>query len=163
METRFLKTFLSVVDSNSIAAAARKESLTPSAVVQRLRALEQEVGAALVQRAGHSTRATEAGLAILDTARRLVEAAESMQGLANHNEEVGTIRVGVIHSIITGLLPDILSAMKASRPGIQVEVPGQSSDIYVRLGEAVWMPPSSWSRPSRSLKPLYGMNCAGIR
>ncbi|WP_457587661.1 LysR family transcriptional regulator [Ensifer canadensis] len=136
METRFLKTFLSVVDLNSIAAAARKENLTPSAVVQRLRALEEEVGAPLVQRAGHSTRATEAGLAVLDTARRLVEAAESMQGLANQNEEVGTIRVGVIHSMITGLLPDILSSMKDSRPGITVEVlPGQSSDIYVKLGE----------------------------
>jgi DNA-binding transcriptional LysR family regulator len=136
LETRFLKTFLSVVDSNSIAAAARKENLTPSAVVQRLKALEEEIGAALVQRAGHSMRATEAGLAILDTARRLVEAAESMPGLANQNEEVGTIRVGVIHSMITGLLPDILSSMMAGRPGIQVEVlPGQSSDIYVKLGK----------------------------
>ena len=136
METRFLKTFLSVVDANSIAAAARKENLTPSAVVQRLRALEDEIGAPLVRRSGHSMKATEAGLAVIETARRIIDAAESMQGLANQNDEVGTIRVGVIHSMITGLLPEVLSSIKERRPGIQVEVlPGQSSDLYQRLGD----------------------------
>jgi DNA-binding transcriptional LysR family regulator len=136
LETRFLKTFLSVVELNSIAAAARKENLTPSAVVQRLKALEEEIGAALVQRAGHSMRATEAGTSVIETARRIVEAAKSLPGLANQKEEVGAIRVGVIHSMITGLLPEILSSMKDKRPGIQVEVqPGQSSDLYQKVGE----------------------------
>lgn len=133
LETRFLKTFLSVVELNSITAAARKENLTPSAVVQRLRALEEEIGVALVQRAGHSTRATEA---VMETAKRIVEAAGSLPGLANKKEEVGTIRVGVIHSMITGLLPEILWSLKVKRPGIQVEVqPGQSSDLYQKMGE----------------------------
>jgi DNA-binding transcriptional LysR family regulator len=137
LETRFLKTFLSVVELNSIAATARKENLTPSAVVQRLKALEEEIGAALVQRAGHSMRATEAGTSVIATARRIVEAAESLPSLANQKEEIGTIRVGVIHSMITGLLPEILSSMKDKRPGIQVEVqPGQSSDLYQRIVEA---------------------------
>jgi len=134
METRFLKTLLSVIDLNSIAAAARKENLTPSAVVQRLRALEDEVGAPLVRRAGHSMRPTEAGMAVAETARRIVEAAESLPGLANRNEEIGTVRVGVIHSMTTGLLPEILTSMKEKRPGVHVEVqPGQSSDLYQKM------------------------------
>ncbi|PSH70115.1 LysR family transcriptional regulator [Phyllobacterium brassicacearum] len=136
METRFLKTFLSVVESSSIAAAARKENITPSAVVQRLRALEDEIGAVLVRRAGHSMRPTEAGSSVIETTRRIVEAAESMQTIANQKEEIGTIRIGVIHSMITGLLPEILTTMKERRPGIQVEVqPGQSSDLYQKMGE----------------------------
>ncbi|NKL21199.1 LysR family transcriptional regulator [Rhizobium leguminosarum bv. viciae] len=134
METRFLKTLLSVIDSNSIAAAARKENLTPSAVVQRLRALEDEIGAALVRRAGHSMRATEAGTAVVEAARRIVEMAESLPGLANQNEEIGRVRVGIIHSMTTGLLPEILTSMKEKRPGIHVEVqPGQSSDLFQRI------------------------------
>lgn len=138
METRFLQTFLNVVDSSSIAAAARKEGLTPSAVVQRLRALEADVGAVLVRRAGHSTRPTEAGSAILEAARKIVEAAGSLKGMANRNEDIGTIRIGVIHSMITGLLPEILSIMKEKRPGIQVEVqPGQSLDLYQKIADGL--------------------------
>jgi DNA-binding transcriptional LysR family regulator len=138
LETRFLKTFLSVVEYSSIAAAARKENITPSAVVQRLRALEDEIGAVLVRRAGHAMRPTEAGSSVIETARRIVQAAESMQTIANQKEEIGTIRIGVIHSMITGLLPEILTTMKERRPGIQVEVqPGQSSDLYQKMGEGL--------------------------
>ncbi|WEZ85566.1 LysR substrate-binding domain-containing protein (plasmid) [Rhizobium sp. 32-5/1] len=134
METRFLKTLLLVIDGNSIAAAARKENLTPSAVVQRLRALADEVGAPLVKRAGHSMRPTEAGMAVVETARRIVEMAESMPSLANRNDEIGKVRVGIIHSMTTGLLPEILILMKEKRPGIQVEVqPGQSSDLFQQM------------------------------
>ncbi len=136
METRFLKTFLRVVETSSIAAAARKENLTPSAVVQRLRALEAEVGQVLVRRAGHSMRPTEAGLAVLEAAKQVVELAESFESLAGGPEDVGSIRVGVIHSMITGLLPEILSSMKENRPRIKVEViPGQSSDLYQKVKE----------------------------
>ncbi|MGO7131932.1 LysR substrate-binding domain-containing protein [Rhizobium leguminosarum] len=134
METRFLKTFLNVVELTSVAAAARLESLTPSAVVQRIRALEADVGAALLRRSGHSTRPTEAGVAILEMARKLIEVTESLKAIATRNEEVGTIRVGVIHSMITGLLPEILTAMKETRPGIMVDVqPGQSVDLYQKV------------------------------
>lgn len=138
METRFLQTFLNVVDASSIAAAARKEGITPSAVVQRLRALEADIGAVLVRRAGHSTRPTEAGSAILEAARKIVEAAGSLKAMANRNEDIGTIRIGVIHSMITGLLPEILSIMKERRPGIQVDVqPGQSLDLYQKIADGL--------------------------
>ena len=123
METRFLKTLLSVIDANSIAAAARKENLTPSAVVQRLRALEDEIGAPLVRRAGHSMRATEAGTAVIDIARRIVEMAESLPGLANQNEEIGRVRVGPCMVELdprAGLLPEILTSMKEKRPGYRL-------------------------------------------
>lgn len=136
METRFLRTLLAVIESSSIAAAARKENLTPSAVVQRLRALEDEVGTALVRRAGHSMRPTEAGIAVVDAARRIVELTETLPGLANQNEEIGRIRVGIIHSMTTGLLPEILTSMKENRPGIHVEVqPGQSTELFQRMTE----------------------------
>jgi len=136
LETRFLRTFLNVVASSSIAGAARKEGITPSAVVQRLRALEAEIGAVLVRRAGHSTRPTEAGSAIIDAARRIVDAADGLEAMANRDKEVGTIKVGVIHSMITGLLPEILTLMKEKRPGIQVVVqPGQSMDLHQKMVE----------------------------
>ncbi|PWE53723.1 LysR family transcriptional regulator [Metarhizobium album] len=136
METRFLKTFLHVVETGSIAGAARKENVTSSAVVQRLRALESDLGQVLVRRAGHSMQPTEAGRAILEAAKQVVDVTESLQGLAQDQQDVGTIRVGVIHSMITGLMPEILSSMELSVPMIKVEViPGQSSHLFQRLKE----------------------------
>jgi len=39
-----------------------------------------------------------------------------LRDLANLDQDVGTLRIGVIHSMITGLLPDVLSAMKSHDP-----------------------------------------------
>src|SRR5215467_14456418 len=50
MDTQFLDSFVTVVDSGSIAEAARRLQLTPGAVAQRIRALESEIGASLVVR-----------------------------------------------------------------------------------------------------------------
>ena len=44
MDTRFLDSFVTVVDGGSIAEAARRLNLTPAAVAQRIRALESEIG-----------------------------------------------------------------------------------------------------------------------
>jgi DNA-binding transcriptional LysR family regulator len=61
METRFLHTFLVVVETCSLAETARRLNITPSAVVQRIKALEDEIGSPLIVRSGHSMRATAAG------------------------------------------------------------------------------------------------------
>ena len=45
MDTQFLKTFVTVVDQGSMAAAARVLNITPAAVAQQIRTLEREIGA----------------------------------------------------------------------------------------------------------------------
>ena len=64
MDTRYLQSFVMVVDSGSFADAARRLNLTPAAVGARVRALEETIGTALVRRAGRTVRATEAGLLV---------------------------------------------------------------------------------------------------
>ena len=67
MDTQFLESFLLVVEHGSVAEAARRLSLTPAGVTQRLKALEAELGMALVSRSGRTVRPTEAGWSILMT------------------------------------------------------------------------------------------------
>jgi DNA-binding transcriptional LysR family regulator len=45
MDTRFLSTFVTVVDCGSFAEAARRLHLTPAGLAQRIRTLETEIGA----------------------------------------------------------------------------------------------------------------------
>lgn len=138
METRFLQTFVVVAETSSLAETARKLNITPSAVVQRVRALETEIGCKLIHRSGHSMRPTAAGAAILSEAARIVKAARDLNAIAGGGLEIGGLTVGVFNSAMTGILPDVLSVLKCNRPGIDVYiVRGQSADLYrkVALGE----------------------------
>ncbi|MBD8061457.1 LysR family transcriptional regulator ArgP [Oceanitalea stevensii] len=64
-----LAALVAIVDEGSFDAAAHHLSVTPSAVSQRIRALESQVGQVLLLRTTPS-RVTEAGAAVLRTARQ---------------------------------------------------------------------------------------------
>ncbi|MGC5171339.1 LysR family transcriptional regulator ArgP [Microbacterium sp. DT81.1] len=63
-------TVAAVVDEGTLEAAARRLNVTPSAVSQRIKSLEQQVGRVLLVRT-KPARATEAGEAIVRLARQL--------------------------------------------------------------------------------------------
>jgi DNA-binding transcriptional LysR family regulator len=131
METRFLKTFLIVVETASLAEAARRLNITPSAVVQRIRALEDEIGQPLIQRSGHSMLPTGGGTAILQDVKRMLAVEDDVKAAASSDLETGLLRIGVIHTMLTGLLPDLLVSLKRNRPGIELYImPGISGDLY---------------------------------
>lgn len=65
-----LETFVAVLDEGSFDAAARRLSVTPSAVSQRIKALESRLGQVVVMR-GKPARATAAGEALLRLARQV--------------------------------------------------------------------------------------------
>ncbi|TCO46375.1 LysR family transcriptional regulator (chromosome initiation inhibitor) [Kribbella antiqua] len=78
-----LDTFAAVVDEGSFDAAARRLNVTPSAVSQRIKALESRLGQVVVMR-GKPARPTEAGEALLRLARQVslleLEAIASVRG-----------------------------------------------------------------------------------
>ena len=64
--------FLDVLETGSFSAASRRHPLTPSAVARRIDSLEKAVGSQLFIRSTHAVRATPAGLAFAERARRIV-------------------------------------------------------------------------------------------
>jgi len=134
METRFLQTFLTVVETSSLAETARRLNITPSAVVQRIRALESEIGRPLIQRSGHAVRPTGAGAAVLHDVERLLAAETDVKAAATAGLETGRLQIGAIHTVLTGLLPDVLVSLKRNRPGIDLYIlPGISDDLFARV------------------------------
>ena len=65
-----LRTLVAVIDEGTFDAAAARLHITPSAVSQRMKALEQAAGAVLVRRST-PVGTTEAGLVVLRHARKL--------------------------------------------------------------------------------------------
>ena len=64
------RTLAVVIDEGTFDAAARRLRITPSAVSQRVKSLEQQLGRVLVVRS-KPDRATEAGTAVVRLARQL--------------------------------------------------------------------------------------------
>jgi DNA-binding transcriptional LysR family regulator len=134
MDTRFLDSFVTVVDSGSIAEAARRLKLTPAAVAQRIRALESEIGAGLVVRSGRTVQPTEAGAAILGRARMFLGEVRNLKSIAAADRPSGELRIGAFQTAVTGLLPGILKLMAEKYPQITVYVaPGTSVDLYPKV------------------------------
>ena len=134
METRFLETFLAVVDNGSIAAAARRLNVTPAAVAQRLRALEEEMGFPLFIRCGRTVSVTEAGASIVGRVRDFVLQVRDLKTITAKKSLAGELRLGAISSAITGLLPGVLSRVVKKYPGLDVYVvPGTSAVLYQQV------------------------------
>ena len=89
MDTRFLQSFVMVIESGSMAEAARHLDLTPAAVAARVKALEDSLDTALVQRVGRTVKATEAGVRILAQARSVLRDVRDLHAIANDDAPSG--------------------------------------------------------------------------
>ncbi|EHI41560.1 chromosome replication initiation inhibitor protein [Rhodococcus opacus PD630] len=101
-----LRTFAAVIDEGTFDAAARVLHITPSAVSQRIKALEQQVGRVLVQRA-KPVRATESGHVVLTLARQMAHLErEAMSSLNPEEATTSTLSLVVnADSLSTWMIP----------------------------------------------------------
>lgn len=136
MDTRFLDSFLEVVDRGSQAEAARHLGISPAAVAQRMQALEAEIGVPLFIRVGRRVQPSEAGRAIYAQCRRIVGEVRSLRGLAQSDATVGELRLGAISTALTGLLPPALRWLKQGMPQLDLFLlPGTSPELFRQLTE----------------------------
>ncbi|CAG9171859.1 LysR family transcriptional regulator [Cupriavidus pampae] len=132
MNTLFLQNYLAVLEHGSIAEAARRLDLTPAAVAQQIRALERDMGTQLVIRSGRHVIATESGERVAVRARDVLAHVSGMFAAALDEEQLaGELRLGAGPTALTGMVPDLLSALVKRYPGISVFVqPGYSVDMH---------------------------------
>jgi DNA-binding transcriptional LysR family regulator len=77
-----MQAFVAVADLRGFAPAARKLKLSPSAVTRFVAALEQRLGARLLQRTTRSLALTDAGTRYLERARRILADVEEAERAA---------------------------------------------------------------------------------
>jgi DNA-binding transcriptional LysR family regulator len=134
MDTRFLESFVQVVRLGSLAEAARRLNLTPAAVAQRIKALEEELATPLLARVGRTVKPTAAGNAVYTSATALLRALRELKGAALLDIVAGELRLGAVSTAMTGILPELLSRVNAQHPDVAFFVaPGTSQDLYRRV------------------------------
>lgn len=143
-----LTTLLAVVDKRSFSAAAAALRVTPSAVSQTVRAVEERVGVRLLQRTTRSVGLTEAGarfVAQLRPALEQVNAAFAAVGELR-DRPAGLLKLSVSRVGYAHVIEPVLAEFLATYPDISIElavddgltnIVEQGLDAGIRLGETV--------------------------
>lgn len=131
-----LLTFAEIVRQGGIGAAAQRLNLTQPAVSNQMKRLQETVGEALYRRAGRGIALTGAGQRLYLEARRLADALNAANALAESlaGAESGLIRITASQTLGAYLLPPVLAAFRDHAPGIGIDLASYNSrEVVNRL------------------------------
>lgn len=95
-----MQTFIRIVESGSLSAAAAQLNTTQPTISRRLQALEQRLGLKLILRTTHALKLTDDGERCYAHARQLLATWHALEDALTHanDEPVGTLRVRAPHA-----------------------------------------------------------------
>jgi DNA-binding transcriptional LysR family regulator len=122
MELRYLRYFVAVADAGSITSAASRLRVAQPALSRQIRALEHELGAALMERNSRGVMLTDAGVAFAGDARQILAALDSAitSARARARGSKGVLRVGYAPSPTAEILPAALRVLEKAEPEVKV-------------------------------------------
>jgi DNA-binding transcriptional LysR family regulator len=117
-----LRYFIAVAEKLHFGHAAQALHISQPPLSRAIRALEERLGVALLVRTRRRVELTPEGARLLEEARRifahLERAVGELRGLAAG--EQGRLRIGFVSLADYGVLPGLLKAYKAARPGVRL-------------------------------------------
>ncbi|NML47595.1 LysR family transcriptional regulator [Ramlibacter sp. G-1-2-2] len=119
-----LRLFVAACEEASMARAAEREAIVPSAISKRIAEMEEATGVPLLVRGARGVRPTPAGTALLHHAQQIVRSAEKMQAeIAEFAQGVrGHVRLLANISSIVEFLPRDMSAFMVAHPQIRIDL-----------------------------------------
>lgn len=132
---RQLELFLSVYDLGSIKAAAEALHLTQPTVSMQLKKLSESVGMPLYERVGRGRKFTDAGMALVATAREVLGSFErlDMELSELRGARAGTLRIAVV-TTSKYFIPHLLGSFCEQYPGVDLQFKvGNREQIINRL------------------------------
>jgi DNA-binding transcriptional LysR family regulator len=137
------RTFLHVLNAQSLSGAARSLGLTQPTVGRHVSELESGLGLALFTRSQSGLQPTEAALQLRSQLEEMQHAAASIERSAHgHNAVRGAVRVSASEVVGIEILPSILAPLRAKHPELAIELVlsdavqdllGREVDIAVRM------------------------------
>lgn len=127
-----IEAFLAVVRTENVSKAARQLNLAQSTVSKRLKVLEQEVGAVLIERGkgAKAIRLTPAGEAFVDLAERWGALWRETQNLPIDGLKL-SLAIGTLDSINYAVFPGLYQAINKHQPQISLKiVTAHSPEMY---------------------------------
>ena len=134
MELRTLRSFVVVAEERHFHRSAERLHIAQPALSQQIKRLEQELHVQLFVRTTRSVELTDAGRVLLDEARRVLAAADRATSAVQHaaSGELGTVRIGFVASAALGLVPNILLAVQARWPRLDLQLIEATTDLQLQ-------------------------------
>lgn len=140
MELRHLRYLRAIAQEANFTRAAETLYVSQSALSQQIKALEQELGTALLDRTTRGARLTAAGRILDQHAQRIFLELEQARVAIEEIEGVqrGELRIGVVQTVNDYLMPSLAAAFAERHPKIKLiidEVPNDEIEARLQQGE----------------------------
>ncbi|MFM8753548.1 MAG: LysR family transcriptional regulator [Phenylobacterium sp.] len=133
-----LQSFAAVVESGSLAGAARKTGGSQPTMSRHMGMLEASLGVQLFDRTGVGLVLTPTGVALYEEAKRMSEASKRIAlSAAGQSEAIaGTIRISASETMAAWILPSILTRLNQAEPEITIELISSDKTSNLLMREA---------------------------
>jgi len=134
LDLQTIRLFVAVYEEQSLAKAAEREHLAPSAVSKRLANLEQELKVRIFERKRTGMYPTAAGEALVGHARAILRRLDRLEAeITDYAAGLrGNLRVHANTSAMVQYLPDDIRTFMARHPLVHVEIEEAISQATVR-------------------------------
>ncbi|MCJ0975150.1 LysR family transcriptional regulator [Pseudomonas sp. PS1] len=142
-----LRTFVRVYELASFTAAADSLGLPRSTVSEQIRALEQRLGARLLQRTTRKVQPTQDGTLLYERCRDMLDQIEELEGLFREGKALkGRLRIDLPVALARNLVVPRLGEFLNQHPDLEIEVSAtdrrvdlvrEGFDCVLRIGEVM--------------------------
>lgn len=130
-----MQTFVRIADLGSLSAVAKELGTTQPTISKQLAALEERLGVALLQRTTRSLSLTEAGASYYESAKRILEEVEAVEGGLGQlsRSPAGTLVITAPNALGQLYLDALIIEFMQRYPALTVHL--QQNDRFVDLVE----------------------------
>lgn len=124
LDWNLIRSFVTVAETGSLSAAARKLAASQPTLGRHVAELEQQLGVTLFRRGRRGYVLTDAGSLLYERGRAVSERAAAFSLLALGSVETieGTVRIAASEVVAAHVLPDMMARLGMEEPGIEVEI-----------------------------------------
>jgi DNA-binding transcriptional LysR family regulator len=121
MKIETFQTLQAVIATGSMARAAQQLHLTPGAVSMQVKQLEEYMGVALFDRSRHAVQPKPQALELGALAGAFMQQLDALRQRSTI-EVQGTVRLGVLDTLLPLLLPSTLARLERKHPMLRIEL-----------------------------------------
>lgn len=135
MNIQHIRTLVAIHDQASFAEAADTLFLTPAAISQQIRFMEDELQIKLFDRSTRPPKLTAHGINIVTEAREVIARFDALVEMAHAAGEIaGVLTIGSATGITSALIPRALAALRERYPRLQVRIEeGLTDDLIGKV------------------------------
>ena len=127
LDTESLRALKLVAEVGGVTEAAARLSLTQSAVIWKLRRLEERVGRTLLRRDGRLLKPTRQGQELIEFADRILSAHDAAVQRFRGSALSGSIRLGATDDVAVNRVAGIAGRFRWAHPAIRLQIRVESS------------------------------------